>query len=160
LQALRDTGTPLDDERSGGKVTDMRRINLDQALVILGQPRPEIETSPAAGSLFDFGSVAVGKVTDPLILQVHNSGDADLILACTLGGADAEAFAIEACPVTVAPDSTVGISFYCQPQTTGENTASLDLATNDADEAELNFALACKGTDMLFSDGFEGGKEE
>jgi subtilisin len=159
LQALRFTGTQLDDERSGGKVTDMRRINLDQALIMLGQPMPEIETSPAAGSTFDFGSVVAGRVTDPLILQVYNSGDADLSLACTLGGTGAEAFAIEACPVSAAPDSTVEVSFYCQPQTAGEVTASLDLATNDADEAEVNFSLVCNGTDVLFSDGFEGGND-
>jgi subtilisin family serine protease len=158
LEALRDTGAQLDDERSGGKVTDMRRINLDQALISLGQPRPEIETSPASGSLFDFGSVATGTGTDPLVLLIHNSGDADLSLVCSLSGTGAEAFAIEACPAAAAPDSTVEVSFYCQPQTTGEVTASLDLATNDADEAELDFSLVCNGTDTLLSDGFEGGE--
>jgi subtilisin family serine protease len=159
LEALRETGTQLDDERSGGNVTDMRRINLDQALTILGQPRPEIETSPVAGSLFDFGSVAAGTVTLPLVLQVHNSGDADLNLVCTLGGTSAESFAIESCPAAAAPDSTVEVSFYCQPLAAGEVTASLDLATNDADEAEVNFSLVCNGTDVLFSDGFEGGND-
>jgi len=34
LAALRDTGTVVDDQRSGGNITDMRRINLDQALEV------------------------------------------------------------------------------------------------------------------------------
>ena len=33
LAAFRDTGTSVDDQRSGGIETDMRRINIDQALV-------------------------------------------------------------------------------------------------------------------------------
>jgi subtilisin family serine protease len=155
LKALRDTSTRLDDDRSGGKVKDMRRINLDQAVIILGQPVPEIETSPVAGSLFDFGSIAAGRATDSLLLHVQNSGDADLSLACALSGTDAEAFEIELCPNAVGPGSAVEVRFYCQPQIVGEFSASLDLTSNDADEAEVDFALLCKGTDSLFVDGFE-----
>lgn len=156
LEALRDTGTRIDDDRSDGTVTDMRRINLDQALLILDQPLPGIETNPVSGASIDFGRVAVGSVTGPLNVQVHNPGNADLSLNCSLDGSGAGSFSIESCPATVLPDATIEVSLVCQPGSAGTHEAALLLESNDPDEPQLSFALLCVGTAVpLFSDGFE-----
>jgi len=157
LEAFRDTGTPIDDERSGGKVTDMRRINVDLALAAFGDLLPEIETTPAAGSTLDFGALEVGTVSDFIAVQVDNLGEAELTVGCTVTGDGAAVFEVVQCPVSVASAASGQIDVKCQPAIVGEYTASLDLLTNDPDEGELSYGLLCHGTtDTLFSDGYEG----
>jgi subtilisin len=146
LAALRDTGTPVDDGRSGGTVTDLRRINLDLALAEFGEPFPEFSSTPSAGSAFDFGDVVVGTGGAPLVLQVQNIGDAELTLACSIGGANAGSFGIGVCPGSLAPMESVELSLGCHPQAPGDQVAILELTTNDSDESLVSYSLLCNGT--------------
>jgi len=146
LAALRDTGTPVDDQRSSGTVTDMRRINVDLALNEFGEFLPEFDSTPPAGSPFDFGAVVVGSASDSQVLQVHNLGDAELTLSCSLGGENPAAFVVDTCPDVVASSQSVDIDFNCHPPAVGAHTALLNLDTNDPDEAQVSYELNCGGT--------------
>ena len=159
LSALRDTGTSVDDERTGGSVTDMRRINIDLALAQFGEPTPEFSSTPAAGFAFDFGDVVVGTGSAPLVLQVQNLGDAELTLACSIGGANAGSFGVGECPGSVAPTASIELSLDCQPSTPGNQVAVLELATNDSDESLVSYSLLCNGTAPEFDSSPSAGSE-
>jgi len=157
LAALRDTGTSVDDNRSNGTVTDMRRINVDLALDAFGQKLPEIETTLAAGSTLDFGELEIGTVSDAIAVQVDNTGEAELTVECAFSGDGAAVFEVLQCPESVAGAASGQIEVNCQPLIVGEYAASLDLVTNDPDEGEVSLVLLCRGTtDTVFSDGFDG----
>ena len=156
LAALRDTGTSIDDNRSSGTVTDMRRINVDLALTVFGTSLPEFDSTPAPGSDLDFGELWPGTVSEPLMVQVDNLGDAELTVECAVSGEDAALFEIVQCPETVGAAASDQVLVNCQPLVPGEFLASLDLLSNDDDESELSYGLKCAGLpDSLFTDGFE-----
>jgi hypothetical protein len=145
LEALRVTGTSVDDQRSNGSVDDMRRINLDLALDWLQSPQPEISTTPPAGSAVDLGDVLVGGQGSPYNLMVSNTGEGDLNLACAIGGAHAGQFAVLQCPDPIAPAGSGDVQLRCDPSQTGELSATLTLTSNDFDEPTLQFSLQCTG---------------
>jgi subtilisin family serine protease len=156
LTALRDTGTPVDDNRSNGTVTDMRRINVDLALSVFGSSFPEFESDPAPGSEINFGAIPQGTVSNALEVQVNNLGDAELTVECAVSGVDAEMFEVVQCPESVSAAAGDQVLVNCRPSAPGELSASLDLATNDSDENMVAYPLLCAGSsDSLFSDGFE-----
>jgi len=156
LAALRDTGTSVDDNRSNGTVMDMRRINVDLALTVMGSSFPEFDSTPAPGSDLDFGELRPGTVSEPLMVQVNNLGEADLTVECTISGESAALFEIVQCPETVGTAASDQILVNCQPLVPGEYLASLDLLSNDDDESELSYGLKCAGLSVsLFIDGFE-----
>jgi subtilisin family serine protease len=158
LLALQTTGTLVDDQRSNGTVTGMRRINIDLALATLEPGVAELGSAPAGGSEIDFGQVAVGASSPASVITVSNSGDGSLSLACTLTGTDPGAFAIGQCPSVVAPAAEAEIHIHCAPLASGSFSAALEVSTNDADEGLVSFDLVCAGfSDLLFWDGFEAG---
>ncbi|MDZ4730825.1 MAG: choice-of-anchor D domain-containing protein [Xanthomonadales bacterium] len=145
LAALRDTGTSVDDQRSSGSVTDMRRINLDLALDSLISPQPEVATIPVAGSTLDLGDVAVAGIGTVFDLEVSNSGEVDLTLACSINGLQASHFVLTQCPSVIAATTSNDISLRCDPSSIGELSATLVVTTNDFSEPELNYNLQCTG---------------
>lgn len=119
---------------------------------------PEFDSTPAAGSNFNFGDVDVGVTSTAEVLQVDNLGTADLTVGCALSGANADQFAITQCPTPVSPAGSVNVTFTCTPTSAGNKVASLDLTTNDDDETNVSYSLNCNGTmagELEFSDGFE-----
>jgi subtilisin family serine protease len=156
LAALRDTGTSVDDQRTGGVVTDMRRINLDLALAALQSGSPEFAATPVAGTPIDFGPVEVGTGSAAFLIEVMNTGDGTLTLACSLAGPDSDSFVMTGCPASIPPAGADQIELQCLPQTTGPLAGVLEVTTNDADEGELAYELGCEGVPALgFSHGFE-----
>jgi hypothetical protein len=145
LQVLRETGESVDDQRSGGTVDDMRRINLDLALIELITLQPEVASNPAAGSVLDLGDVAVADMGSVFNLEVTNSGDGDLTLSCQINGAQAGQFSLLSCPGTIAAAAGADISLRCDPTSVGEFSAALTVSTNDISEPVLNFSLQCTG---------------
>jgi hypothetical protein len=145
LLSLRLTGTSVNDLRSGGTVTDMRRINLGQALAHFALPQPEVATTPAAGSMIDLGDVAVGGMGAASAVEVSNSGDGVLNLSCEISGANAGSYSLLACPPVVAAAASDDVSLRCDPQAIGELGATLTLNTNDLSEPLLTYSLVCTG---------------
>jgi len=145
LQALYQTGTSVDDQRPGGTVTDMRRINLDLALAVLDTPEPVIETSPVPGSLLDLGDVAVTAMGTQFNLEVTNAGDAELTLSCDINGLQESHFVVIACPSAVPASASTDVSLRCDPQTIGEFSATFTISSNDASNPTVNYTLQCTG---------------
>ena len=122
---------------------------------------PEFSSNPIAGSTLTFGSVVISTTSSPVLVSVDNLGTADLTLVCNITGANADQFSLVACPSPVIAAGSTNISVTCEPGSIGVKQASLDVSTNDADEAEVSYPLTCTGIeppsgDTIFSDGFEG----
>lgn len=107
---------------------------------------PEVDTVPVAGADIDFGDVSVDTSSPVSTVQVDNSGNQNLTLACSLVGGDAAEFSIDTCPANVAAAGSQDVDVHCSPTSTGLKATVLRLGTNDADEPTLDFNLACVGT--------------
>ncbi len=109
---------------------------------------PEIDPTPVAGSTLAFGDNAVGVASAGQSVLVENTGTTPLTLACAVSGAAPGSYNLTACPASIAASANVTVN--CQPGSIGAQNASLDLSSNDADEAELSFGLTCNGTGAEF----------
>ena len=111
------------------------------------EPEPDIVVYPASLS-YDFGDVEVGD-SNTVLVQIGNAGDADLqVTGLTLSGSGD--FAITdapAVPFTVAPSESivVDIQITYTPSGEGLDSATLTIASDDADEPSIEVALAGAG---------------
>ena len=125
-------------------------LNLDPAAQIKLQwselppePEPDIVVYPASLA-YDFGDVEVGD-SNTVLVQIGNLGDADLeVTGLTLAGSGD--FAITdgpAVPFTVAPSTSivVDIQITYAPSADGLDSATLTIASDDADEPSVEVAL-------------------
>ncbi len=145
LTVLRDSATSIDDQRDGGSIIDMRRINLGHAVTVFTQPQPKITTNPLGGSSIDLGDVTPGASGAVMNISVSNTGNADLTLSCDVTGAQASMFVMLQCPSPIAASTSSDISLRCDPQNGGELTATLAVSSNDLTESQLYFSLSCTG---------------
>ena len=123
-------------------------------------PAPEFDSTPAAGATLAFGDQVELTESVDLMVQVDNLGDADLTLGCSITGTDSGSFNLKACPTPIAGAGSGNISVSCESESVGAKSATLDVTTNDADEANVSYILTCTGIeplpdDILFSNGFE-----
>ncbi|NNK98544.1 MAG: S8 family serine peptidase [Xanthomonadales bacterium] len=122
---------------------------------------PEFSSTPVAGTTLAFGSIVTSTTSSPVIVSVENLGTADLTLVCNITGANADQFNLVACPNPVSAAGSANISVTCEPSSIGLQHASLDVSTNDADEAAVSYPLTCTGIeapsgDYIFANSFEG----
>ncbi|MCX6874938.1 MAG: choice-of-anchor D domain-containing protein [Verrucomicrobia bacterium] len=112
-------------------------------------PVPEIEveqplgTPIADGGSLDFGVCIVG-VPKSLTFTIKNTGTGELSgLGITIDGANATDFTLLAAPgVQVPAGGSTTFELRFAPSTGGSKSASLHLASNDADENPFDIALA------------------
>jgi len=120
---------------------------------------PEFSSTPVPGSTLAFGNIVTNTVSNPVVVSVDNLGTADLTLGCSLAGPNADRFSLVACPTPVAAAGSTSVSVTCEPLSIGAIKASLNIATNDTDEAEVSYSLTCTGIEPppgdIFSDSFE-----
>ncbi|MDX2418582.1 MAG: S8 family serine peptidase [Xanthomonadales bacterium] len=123
-------------------------------------PAPEFSSTPVPGSTLALGNIIINTTSNPAVLSVENPGTADLTLACSIAGPDANQFSLVACPTPVAAAGSTAVSITCEPLSIGTKQASLNISTNDADEDELSYSLTCTGIEPppnnIFRDSFEG----
>ena len=108
-----------------------------------GAAAPEIAVSPAA---LAFGAVPVGE-TARRTVTVTNEGDADLVVSGVSLAGDG-AFSLEggAGGFTLAPDASRDVAVAFAPAAEGAQSATLRLASDDADEADLAIEVTGTGT--------------
>ena len=120
---------------------------------------PEFDSAPNPGTELAFGNVEVGASSTPETVEVTNLGGANLELICSLSGANSDQFDISACPTPVGTINPENVTVTCQPTSAGVKSASLDIATNDADEMNVSWPLLCTGLmldeEIVFKDSFE-----
>ena len=124
-------------------------------------PEPEFQSTPVPDTSLQFGAHEIGGGSGQESVLVENIGDAALTLDCSISGADSSSFGMVACPATISAASSADIIVRCAPQVTGILSATLELSTNDADESDANYPLACEGVplplgEMILLEGFEG----
>lgn len=136
LEALRVTGTSVDDLRSGGSVTDMRRINVDLALDQLSIKRQTF-------TIFNDGtnelSVSAIDLESP---------------ASWIGWSPAAPFSV---PVGSSQVVTVEVQFDAAPG--GVTNNRLLIFSNDADESPypdaVHISVENSKSDLIFNSSFE-----
>jgi hypothetical protein len=130
--------------------------------VIIGAPvaQPEVNvqgnsvniprgtTATATANNTDFGSTPIGVgVTRTFVIQNTDTGSLN-ITGITFTGANATDFALvtpPTFPATVAGNSSLTITVSFTPSAAGARNATINIASNDCDEANYDFALTGTG---------------
>jgi alpha-tubulin suppressor-like RCC1 family protein len=113
------------------------------------------------GGARDFGSIFVGAGATR-VFTIKNTGAGDLIgLALTVDGTDASDFSVTASPASSlnGPAGSTSFAIRFSPSSVGAKTASLHLASNDADENPFDIALSGTGTSSALSATYADGTE-
>lgn len=113
---------------------------------------PEIEVEyPAATALtdgsstVDWGAETVGQPASKTF-TIRNSGTTTLSgLSISFAGTNASDFSAGSLPATIAPGATATVSVSFNPGAPGARSASLVIASNDADENPFNVNLTGSG---------------
>ncbi|MCX6875208.1 MAG: choice-of-anchor D domain-containing protein [Verrucomicrobia bacterium] len=121
----------------------------------LGTPAPEIAVQQPAGtdlvdnsSTVAFGLSPVGMPTAAKTFTVRNSGDGPLTgLGVTTSGTHAAEYAVNTTgfPGSLDPGASATFTVTFTPATAGARTATLLIASNDADENPFEIALTGQG---------------
>lgn len=97
-------------------------------------------------ALPDFAKVDLGKSSEPRVLQLRNTGSADLTgVSISLIGSHPGDFQIDAPPALLKPGALAGISLRFTPTAAGERRAVLRIASNDPGRNPLEIALSGTG---------------
>jgi|GEM_PF-1252634 len=110
------------------------------------------DLTPSAADHTDFGSTAVAGGTVTRTFTIHNTGTAVLNLGgaspyVSIGGAHAADFSVTAVPsATVAASGSTAFQVTFDPSAAGTRSATLSIASNDADENPYVFAVQGVGS--------------
>jgi hypothetical protein len=108
------------------------------------------DVTPGTANNTDFGSVPVNSnTTKTFIIQNTNVGTLT-ITGITMSGANNAEFTLSGAPsfpLTIPANSTQSITVKFTPTAGGLRTATINIASNDADESTYDFALQGRGTD-------------
>lgn len=117
-------------------------------------PQPEIEVKRAAGTELSDGSTAIafddtilGTSAEIETLVIRNTGTSPLTgLSSFVDGTHADDFPAESPDLeTLAPGESTLVRIHFQPTATGARNATLQIFSNDADEASFEINLAGNG---------------
>ncbi len=108
------------------------------------------DVTPGTANNTDFGIVKVGtKATG--VFDIQNTGTGTLtITGITFTGANASEFTVSgtpAFPLTIAPNASQSLSVDFAPQAMGTHVATINIASDDNDEATYDFALKGQSPD-------------
>lgn len=152
VQLLINSDDPDEDPYPDGVFVNVR---------ILSGLEPEFDSTPEPFSVIDLGPVYPGHSSDENTVIFENNGSANLTISCLKSGDQSADFTIDVCTTPIAPANSIEIQLVCTPSTAGAKTATLDVTTNDANEANLSYRLYCEGIDLptvdeIFKNDFEG----
>jgi len=155
---------------SDGRVFDNISVNWlapvpEIAVFGLGQEIADGDNTPSAADGAAFGTTPVDGGVINRTFTIKNLGTADLALTggpkVAIGGPHAGDFTVDVAPNSpIAPggDTTFTITF--NPSATGQRTATVSIANNDADEALYDFTIQGTGTaphSLPIFEDFSGG---
>ena len=103
-----------------------------------GASIPDGSATPSTANHTDFGPGGTSRT-----FTIENTGTAVLsISGITLTGANAGDFSISGAPTSLAANSTATFTVNFASAVGGQRTATVNIASNDADEAVYDFAIA------------------
>jgi hypothetical protein len=110
------------------------------------------DTSPSTADGTDFGGVTLGQAVTHSF-TISNSGTLDLNLTGTppvaLSGPGAVDFSLTVSPTTpISPDNSTTFNIRFSPTVSGNRTATLIIANDDANENPYNFTIRGTGTNL------------
>lgn len=109
-------------------------------------PEPDISVSPAAKN---FASIKASSSSSPQTFTVHNVGYADLVVGpIKITGKKADQFAIQNDNVTnktIIPGGSATLQVVFTPTSTEAKSATLNIPSNDPDEATVLVSLSGSG---------------
>ncbi|MES2660682.1 MAG: choice-of-anchor D domain-containing protein [Verrucomicrobiota bacterium] len=104
-----------------------------------------------AADTVDFSGLQIGSTSAAETLVLRNLGTAPLTdLVITLDGANAADFILDGPAVdSLAPGASATLSLFFAPSASGARTATLHIASSDADESPFDIALTGTGIALL-----------
>ncbi|WP_255198494.1 PQQ-binding-like beta-propeller repeat protein [Halorarius litoreus] len=104
----------------------------------------EVDVTPTS---YDFGDVEVGTSNQTTVTVSNVGGSALSFDGATITGADAAAYTVTTggSPTTIPAGGSHDVTVEFAPEFTGTAEATLELATNDADESTVSVALTGTG---------------
>lgn len=124
--------------------------SVDGVINVTSGPQPAYTSTPAAGSTFNFGPALAGSGNLSSSLTITNSGEVGSTLntTCTLSGADAGQFSVDASlSAAIAQGASVNGNVTCNDPGIGNDgtfTASLDCAHDGTSPASpVSYPLSC-----------------
>jgi hypothetical protein len=118
---------------------------------------PDGDVIPTTGDNTDFGSISNGSSANKTFIIRNNGGDTLRLTAITVTGTNASEYTLQgapAFPVKLAANATQNITVKFAPTAAGNRTATINIASNDNDEATFDFAV--QGTSLVPSIGVQG----
>jgi len=116
-------------------------------LHISAAPEPDISVSPTSKN---FGNVTVDSSRSQTF-TVSNVGTADLVVGTiSLAGTNADQFTIQndnCSEATIAQGNSATLKVVFSPTSTGTKSATLEIPSNDLDEATVTVSLNGKGVE-------------
>jgi len=110
-------------------------------------PKPDIDVSPPN---INYGSINVGSSSAAITVIITNTGTANLVIgAITLAGSNPGDFVVSsdnASGKSLPPGTVTTVQVSFKPTATGLRNASLQIPSNDPDEATVNVTLSGTGT--------------
>jgi len=115
-------------------------------VTVKSAPVPDISVSPTSKN---FGDVTVGSSSAAQTFTVSNVGTANLVIGTiTITGTGADQFAKQndnCSGQTIAPDSSATLQVVFSPTSTGAKSATLNIPSNDPDEATVTVPMSGNG---------------
>jgi hypothetical protein len=111
---------------------------------------PDGDVIPTTGDNTDFGSISNGSSANKTFIIRNNGGDTLRLTAITVTGTNASEYTLQgapAFPVKLAANATQNITVKFAPTAAGNRTATINIASNDNDEATFDFAV--QGTSVV-----------
>ena len=108
------------------------------------------DATPSSNDFTDFGSQSACTGTVSKTFTIQNTGTAILnIGSVTITGANASDFTVTSSPAsTVATSGSTNFTVTFNPSATGLRSATVNIASDDCDEATYDFAIQGTGTDQ------------
>jgi hypothetical protein len=130
---------------SGGGYSGTKpcQVTVDSAITITASFEKKVPHLSVSLSPLDFGSVKVGKSLKKT-LKIINNGTGDL--SVSIGGVGGTDFSIAGkTNITVKPNKSYSLSITFKPGSTGAETATLVLNSNDPAAATISISLTGTG---------------
>ena len=101
----------------------------------------------------DIGTTTVGTTVEAAVTFDNDGPDAATITSATVAGADADQFSVEELPPSISTSGTGDITVAFQPDTHGEQTATLVVETSDGQTARTAINATGVGPSISLGEG-------
>lgn len=110
------------------------------------------DSSPSTTDGTDFSTLGITTQLKTLIYWIENEGSSDLEITGIITSSDAQFTIIQPTLTTIPAGGRVPFTITFDPLASGNNTATITIPNDDADESPYTFDIAGEGTSLIDND--------